>query len=106
MSEARNATAVVNMRRLHPDLRIVGHGHGYLRGDALQATIDEINALAPDYLWVALGVPYEQAVVEEFGSRLCDVGAIKTSGGLFLLPVGKPATRSAMDAEDRPSSPR
>jgi N-acetylglucosaminyldiphosphoundecaprenol N-acetyl-beta-D-mannosaminyltransferase len=50
--------------------------HGYLRGDALRAKIDEINRLAPDYLWVGLGVPYEQAFVDEFLPRLCDVGVI------------------------------
>ena len=86
--EAENATAVANVRKLYPDLRVVGHSHGYLRGDALRAKIDEINALAPDYLWVALGVPYEQALVEEFASRLCNVGVIKTSGGLFNFLSG------------------
>jgi N-acetylglucosaminyldiphosphoundecaprenol N-acetyl-beta-D-mannosaminyltransferase len=54
-----------------------------LPGDALRAKVDEINRLAPDYLWVGLGVPYEQAFVDEFLPRLCDVGVIKTSGGLF-----------------------
>ena len=37
----------------------------------------------PDYLWDGLGVPYEQAFVDEFLPRLCSVGGIKTSGGLF-----------------------
>jgi N-acetylglucosaminyldiphosphoundecaprenol N-acetyl-beta-D-mannosaminyltransferase len=81
--ENENAAAVENVRKTHPDLRIVGHSHGYLRGDALRAKVDEINRLAPDYLWVALGVPYEQAFVDEFTPRLCNVGVIKTSGGLF-----------------------
>jgi len=53
--EAENAIAVANVRKRYPDLKIIGHSHGYLRGDALQAKVDEINALAPDYLWVALG---------------------------------------------------
>jgi exopolysaccharide biosynthesis WecB/TagA/CpsF family protein len=81
--ENENAAAVENIRKRYPDLRIVGHSHGYLRGDALRAKVDEINRLAPDYLWVALGVPYEQAFVDEFAPRLCNVGVIKTSGGLF-----------------------
>src|ERR1700716_2178450 len=89
--EAENATAVANVRKLYPDLRVVGHSHGYLRGDALRAKIDEINALAPDYLWVALGVPYEQAFVEEFTPRLFNVGVIKTSGGLFNFLSGRRA---------------
>jgi len=86
--EAENAAAVANTRKAHPDLRIVGHCHGYLRGDALRAKVDEINALAPDYLWVALGVPYEQAFIAEFTPLLSNVGVIKTSGGLFNFLSG------------------
>ena len=90
-NEAENAAAVAKVRALYPDLRIVGHSHGYLRGEALRAKVDEINALAPDYLWVALGVPYEQAFVEEFTPNLSNVGVIKTSGGLFNFLSGSRA---------------
>ena len=86
--EAENATAVANVQKMFPDLRIVGRSHGYLRGEALRAKVEEINALAPDYLWVALGVPYEQNFVEEFTPYLSNVGVIKTSGGLFNFLSG------------------
>jgi N-acetylglucosaminyldiphosphoundecaprenol N-acetyl-beta-D-mannosaminyltransferase len=86
--EAENAAAVANVQKMYPDLKIVGHSHGYLKGDVLRAKVDEINELAPDCLWVALGVPYEQAFVEEFISRLSRVGVIKTSGGLFNFLSG------------------
>jgi exopolysaccharide biosynthesis WecB/TagA/CpsF family protein len=89
--EAENDAAVANVRKMYPGLRIVGNCHGYLRGDALRAKVDEINRLAPDYLWVALGVPYEQAFVEEFKPRLTNVGVIKTSGGLFNFLSGSRA---------------
>src|ERR1700689_2350273 len=89
--EDENAAAVANVQKMHPDLQIVGHCHGYLKGEALRAKIDEINALAPDYLWVALGVPYEQAFIEEFTPRLFNVGVIKTSGGLFNFLSGSRA---------------
>jgi N-acetylglucosaminyldiphosphoundecaprenol N-acetyl-beta-D-mannosaminyltransferase len=89
--DAENANAVAKVREVYPELKIVGRCHGYLRGDALRAKVDEINALAPDYLWVALGVPYEQAFVEEFTPRLCNVGVIKTAGGLFNFLSGKRA---------------
>ena len=89
--EEENARAVANVRKMYPGLRIVGHSHGYLNGEALRAKVGEINALAPDYLWVALGVPYEQAFVQEFTPRLSDVGVIKTSGGLFNLLSGSRA---------------
>jgi N-acetylglucosaminyldiphosphoundecaprenol N-acetyl-beta-D-mannosaminyltransferase len=86
--EAENETAVANVRKQYPKLRIVGHCHGFLRGEELRAKVDEINELAPDYLWVALGVPYEQAFVSEFTSQLTKVGVIKTSGGLFNFLSG------------------
>jgi exopolysaccharide biosynthesis WecB/TagA/CpsF family protein len=89
--EEENAAAVANVQRNYPALRIVGRSHGYLKGDELRAKVDEINELAPDYLWVALGVPYEQAFVEEFTPRLTNVGVIKTSGGLFNFLSGSRA---------------
>ena len=82
-NERENAAAVTNVRRIYPNLKIVGHCHGYLRGEALRAKVVEINGLAPDYLWIGLGVPYEQAFVEQFTPLLPDVGVIKTAGGLF-----------------------
>jgi N-acetylglucosaminyldiphosphoundecaprenol N-acetyl-beta-D-mannosaminyltransferase len=89
--EAENAAAVANVQKTYPNLRIVGRSHGYLRGDALRAKVDEINQLAPDYLWVALGVPYEQAFVEDFAPNLSNVGVIKTAGGLFNFLSGSRA---------------
>lgn len=89
--EAENAAAVANVRRMYPRLKIAGHHHGYLRGEALRNKVDEINALAPDYLWIALGVPYEQKFVEEFTPYLGNVGVIKTSGGLFNFLSGSRA---------------
>src|SRR6202045_3787574 len=41
--EDENAAAVANVRKMHPDLQIVGHSHGYLRGEALRNKVDEIN---------------------------------------------------------------
>lgn len=87
-SEHENAAAVATVRKMYPDLKIVGSCHGYLRGDALRAKVQEINRLAPDYLWVALGVPYEQAFVDEYAPQLTNVGVIKTSGGLFNFLSG------------------
>lgn len=87
-NEAENAAAVANTRMMYPNLKIVGRSHGYLQGEAMRAKVEEINSLAPDCLWVALGVPYEQAFVEEFGPQLSNVGVIKTSGGLFNFLSG------------------
>ncbi|WP_147047066.1 WecB/TagA/CpsF family glycosyltransferase [Methylobacterium gnaphalii] len=87
-SEEENRRAVENAQRLHPGIRIVGHSHGYLKGEALREKVREIDALAPDILWLALGVPREQVFVYEFGPLLTNVGLIKTSGGLFNFLSG------------------
>jgi exopolysaccharide biosynthesis WecB/TagA/CpsF family protein len=82
-SEEVNRKTYEMTRQRYPDLRIVGRSHGYLAGGALEAKIDEIDALAPDILWLAMGVPTEQRFVDRWSPRLRNVGLIKTSGGLF-----------------------
>ncbi len=73
-------------RRLNPDGRAATAS-----GEPLRVKVDEINALAPDYLWVALDVPYEQAFVEQYTSWLSNVGVFKTAGGLFDFLSGSRA---------------
>jgi exopolysaccharide biosynthesis WecB/TagA/CpsF family protein len=82
-SEEVNRKTYDVTRSKYPKLQLVGRSHGYLSGAALEAKIDEINALAPDILWLAMGVPAEQRFVERWAARLANVGLIKTSGGLF-----------------------
>lgn len=85
--EVNRATFEATKRRF-PGLRIVGRSHGYLEGEALERKLAEIDALAPDILWLALGVPREQEFVRRFRSRLSNVKMIKTSGGLFDFMAG------------------
>jgi len=88
-TDTGNANAVAAVKAAYPGLRIAGHSHGYLAGEALDRKLDEINALAPDILWLGLGVPREQIFIRDFSSRLTNVGLIKTSGGLFDHLAGK-----------------
>jgi len=82
-SDRVNEEVYKRTRRLFPNLPVLGRCHGYLKGSALSDKIDEINVLAPDILWVALGVPLEQRFVSQWRHRLSNVGLIKTAGGLF-----------------------
>ncbi|HXL65424.1 MAG TPA: WecB/TagA/CpsF family glycosyltransferase [Xanthobacteraceae bacterium] len=87
--------AVRRIRRLYPDLDVVGHASGYLRRTEDEArVIERINAARPDILWLGLGVPDEQAFAVRNRSRL-RVGLIKTSGGLFDYISGKNARAPA-----------
>lgn len=88
-TEAENARAVAAARAAYPRLDIAGASHGYLDGAALEAKLAEIDALAPDILWLGLGVPREQLFFREHGHRLRHVGMIKTAGGLFDHMAGK-----------------
>ena len=86
-----NTRAVAAMRAQYPQLRIAGHCHGYLKGEELERKLVEIDALAPDILWLAMGVPHEQHFMRQYGHRLSNVGVVKTSGGLFNFLSGKNA---------------
>lgn len=87
-TEAENQKAVQAVRRAYPNLRIAGHCHGFLTGEALDVRLNEINAARPDVLWLAMGVPREQEFVARYADQLTEVGMIKTSGGLFNFLSG------------------
>lgn len=87
-SEAVNRAAFEATKRRHPRLDIRGRAHGYAQGPALERQIAAIDALAPDILWLGLGVPYEQEFVRRHASALSNVKLIKTSGGLFDFVAG------------------
>src|SRR4029450_3766509 len=82
-TEQENAGAVAKVRARYPGLRLLGACHGYLRGESLESKLAEIDALSPDILWLAMGVPQEQRFVRDHAGKLGRVGVIKTSGGLF-----------------------
>ena len=83
-----NARAVTNVRLRYPGLAIAGACHGFLKDAALDAKLAEIDALKPDILWLAMGVPHEQNFVARHAAKLPNVGMIKTSGGLFNFLSG------------------
>jgi N-acetylglucosaminyldiphosphoundecaprenol N-acetyl-beta-D-mannosaminyltransferase len=49
------------LRELNPDLRVAGSHHGYFRPDEEAAIVEDINGLSPDFIWVGLGTPKQQA---------------------------------------------
>ena len=87
-SEEENRRACERALALFPRLNIVGRSHGYLDAATFERRVDEIDALAPAILWVALGVPREQEFCARYAPRLRNVRVIKTSGGLFNFLSG------------------
>ena len=86
-----NDAAVANLRRLYPDVAEIDGRNGYFSEAEEEAICAEIDAKAPDVLWLGLGVPKEQAFVLRNRHRLTNVGVIKTSGGLFDFLSGRRA---------------
>src|SRR5258708_11112111 len=91
-SEASNNSAAQIVRDKYPALKLVGHRHGFFAdSDEELVVCDQIATLAPDILWVSMGVPREQEFIVRHRHRLTSVGVIKTSGGLFdFLSGSKP----------------
>lgn len=95
-SPEENRAAVENVRRMYPSLKIVGARDGYFKTEAEeQAVVDELNALKPDVVWVAMGFPRELEFCNRLRHKLTNVGVMKTSGGLFNFLSG---TRSRAPA--------
>jgi exopolysaccharide biosynthesis WecB/TagA/CpsF family protein len=87
-TEDENRRAVERMQELYPHLDVVGRLHGYHTAEEWPERLREINALRPDILWLALGVPFEQHFFDRHKHLLPDVGVVKTSGGLFNFLSG------------------
>ncbi|WP_408056535.1 WecB/TagA/CpsF family glycosyltransferase [Tardiphaga alba] len=83
-TEAANEAAVNAVKQRYPNIKLVGHRHGFFRDEAEEiAVCAEICRLQADILWISMGVPREQLFVVRHRHRLTAVGVIKTSGGLF-----------------------
>jgi len=88
-SETANRLAAQRVMERHPELRLVGHRHGFFADEQDEiAVCRQIAELAPDILWVSMGVPREQTFVVRHRHRLASVGIVKTSGGLFDFVAG------------------
>jgi N-acetylglucosaminyldiphosphoundecaprenol N-acetyl-beta-D-mannosaminyltransferase len=81
--------AVCNVQEQYPQLTIAGYRHGYFGSGETSEIIGEIDACAPDVLWIGMGAPAELALALHLRTRLTKVGLIKTSGGLFDFLSGR-----------------
>lgn len=79
--------------RLNPKLKFVGSFHGRceadgtLQGAAEQAVVNEINQLAPDFIWVGFGTPKQQYWAQKH-KHLLNRGVVLTVGFAFDANAG------------------
>jgi N-acetylglucosaminyldiphosphoundecaprenol N-acetyl-beta-D-mannosaminyltransferase len=78
---------------VNPGIRFIGAFHGIcqadgrMEGDADEAVIEEINRLSPDFIWVGVGTPKQQAWVKRYKARV-KRGVILTVGFAFDVNAG------------------
>ena len=70
-----------------PDLRILGSHHGYFPPAEDAAVIAEINRLSPDFIWVGLGTPKQQAWIHQH-KHAFHRGVILAVGQAFDVNAG------------------
>lgn len=78
-----NIAACEKLRRLYPELSVVGGHHGYFRPSEEEAVVDAIASARPDVLWIGMGYPRQELLAARIRDRLTGVTWIKTCGGLL-----------------------
>jgi N-acetylglucosaminyldiphosphoundecaprenol N-acetyl-beta-D-mannosaminyltransferase len=86
-TEEVNAQCATLITGTTPGLELAGRRNGFWRREDEEQVIAEINATAPDVLWVGTGKPREQDFCVRNRDRL-KVGWIVTCGGLFNYVTG------------------
>ncbi|MBR3101754.1 MAG: WecB/TagA/CpsF family glycosyltransferase [Muribaculaceae bacterium] len=78
---------VEKLRTQYPDIRIVGYRNGYLKTDEERASlIDDIAQQKPDVVFVAMGSPKQELLMEEIQQR--HVAIFQGLGGSFDVYTG------------------
>jgi N-acetylglucosaminyldiphosphoundecaprenol N-acetyl-beta-D-mannosaminyltransferase len=54
----------------NPALKIIGVHNGYFKPDEEQQIVDEINRRSPDFIWVGLGTPKQQAWIHKYKTQI------------------------------------
>lgn len=80
--------AVENIKKIYPNLNIVGYHEGFFETDSEENVIKQINELKPNVLFVAMGAPIQEKWIAKHQSELkVDVAA--GQGGTFDYEAGK-----------------
>lgn len=82
------ALAAENVKKIYPNLNIVGYHEGFFEKDSEEDVIKEINKLQPNVLFVAMGAPIQEKWIANHKHELkVDVAA--GQGGTFDYEAGK-----------------
>lgn len=80
--------AAENLKKIYPNINIVGHHEGFFELEGEEKVIQEINSLKPNVLFVAMGAPLQEKWIAKYKNDLkVDVAA--GQGGTFDYEAGK-----------------
>jgi N-acetylglucosaminyldiphosphoundecaprenol N-acetyl-beta-D-mannosaminyltransferase len=54
----------------NPNVQIIGARNGYFKAEQEAEILEEINQLSPDFIWIGLGTPKQQAWVHKYKSQI------------------------------------
>jgi N-acetylglucosaminyldiphosphoundecaprenol N-acetyl-beta-D-mannosaminyltransferase len=54
----------------NPNIKILGARNGYFKPEDEAQIVEEINRLSPDFIWIGLGTPKQQAWVRRYQSKI------------------------------------
>jgi N-acetylglucosaminyldiphosphoundecaprenol N-acetyl-beta-D-mannosaminyltransferase len=74
-------------RKQDPEIKIIGARNGYFKPKDETLIADEINRLSPDFIWIGLGTPKQQAWIHKYKSRI-DRGILLAVGFAFDVNAG------------------
>ena len=87
-TEEVNSDCARTVKRLYPDLKILGRSHGYFSAAEEAGICEQINASGADVVWVGLGKPREQEFCVRNRDRI-KAGWMITCGGCFNYITGR-----------------
>ena len=80
--------AAENLKKIYPNINIVGYHEGFFELEGEEKVIQEINSLKPNVLFVAMGAPLQEKWIAKYKNDLkVDVAA--GQGGTFDYEAGR-----------------
>ncbi len=74
-------------RKMNPQLKVAGWRHGYFAESDEGNIVAEINQVSPDFIWIGLGTPKQQAWIHRWKSQI-NRGVLLAVGFAFDVNAG------------------